>query len=105
MGHSFLAVSESGQATTEYVLLLVIIVSAFVAFAAALSKLKLDQALMKPLTQGFAHAYRYGAVNATGPEDPQGAFNHPRFPVPVGENFRLFINPNGGKSGDGAQVQ
>jgi hypothetical protein len=80
---------QSGQAVLEYVLLLVIVASAFIFVSAALGKLNVASLVMKPLTGDFAHAYRYGHPKALGFDDG-GPKQHPRINVSSGDNFRIF---------------
>jgi len=92
MAKNELAKNESGQATTEYILLLFIVVSAYMAIAAFLNQYGLAQKMSTPITQSFAKAYQYGRPDALGFDDPGGPKNHPR--IPENGVVRLFINPD-----------
>src|SRR4051794_33120519 len=82
---------EQGQAVTEYILLIAIIVSFYMMVTAGLSKMDLANKLMLSITGPFAAAYRYGHPKAKG-YDNGGPSYHPR--AEGGENnFRLFFNP------------
>ncbi len=82
----------TGQAITEYVLVLFAIVLTFSIFTQGLKKMQLPQKLAKPITEDFSRAYRYGHAKAKGFEDG-GPENHPRAREGV-NSFRLFINPS-----------
>jgi hypothetical protein len=85
---------ESGQAVTEYVLLLFIVVTAYLSIVAFINSYGLAGKLTTPITQSFAHAYQYGRPDALGFDDPGGPKNHPR--IPEDNAIRLFINPKSG---------
>lgn len=89
--------NESGQAVTEYLLLLLVVVSAYMAIAGFVTNYGLASKLTSPITNDFAHAYQYGRPDALGFDDPGGPKNHPRIPDQGDRNIRMFINP---KSGD-----
>lgn len=83
---------QEGQATTEYILLLAVIVSFFMVAANWISKSGLSQKLTALVTGPFAAAYRYGHTKAKGFDDG-GPKYHPR--AYGGENnFRIFLNPD-----------
>jgi hypothetical protein len=83
---------ESGQAVVEYILMLSVVATLYI-LAKALSESGIAETMMRPLTQDFARAYRYGHVEAQGFEDG-GPKNHPRASQDTGEgNFRIFLNP------------
>ena len=84
---------ESGQAVTEYILLLFVVVSAYMSIVAFINSYGLANKLSSPITQSFAHAYQYGRPDALGFSDPGGPKNHPR--IPEDGAIRLFINPKG----------
>ena len=84
--------NQQGQATTEYILLLSVIVSVFLLFAAAFSKFKIGQKLTAPLQTKFAAVYRYGNSKAKGYDDG-GPIFHPRAVGGASSNFRIFLNP------------
>jgi hypothetical protein len=96
-----IAKDESGQAVTEYILLLAAIVGFYVILANFINSYGLGSKLMVPITGNFAHAYQYGKVNALGFEDG-GPSNHPR--IHSAGNFRIFINPAGGGAEGGADT-
>lgn len=84
---------QSGQATTEYILLLSFLVAAFFLFKSAMEQLGLGQKLLKPVQTTFARTYRYGHPQGAG-FDEGTPKNHPRIYTGGGDNnFRLFINP------------
>ena len=86
---------ESGQAITEYILLLSVLVSIFVGVAAALRGKNLGAMVTKPIQQDFKYAYQYGHPKARGYDDG-GPTKHPRAVDPTGSdtsNFRIFLNP------------
>ncbi|MEN9723799.1 MAG: hypothetical protein RJB38_1785 [Pseudomonadota bacterium] len=81
---------DRGQAITEYVLLLLIILSLAGLVKALLVKFRIADKLLAPVNQRFVYVYRYGHEEARGFEDG-GPRKHPRAD---GENsFRLFLNP------------
>lgn len=80
----------NGQATTEYILMLSIVVSFYFLLTAGLSRLGLDQALLKIFTGSYYAVYRYGHPKAKGYDDG-GPIYHPM--AQTGENsFRIFLN-------------
>jgi hypothetical protein len=85
--------NESGQAVTEYILLLIIVAGAYMTIAAFITNSGLAQKLTSSVSQDFAKAYQYGDPTALGYDDG-GPKNHPR------ANNRMFINPSAG-GGDG----
>lgn len=86
-----MAKRESGQATLEYVLLLTIVVSFFMIVSQGLERLGLADKLLKPITQDFAYAYKYGHPDARGYDEGDPKM-HPR--IDTKGNFRIFINPS-----------
>jgi Flp pilus assembly pilin Flp len=82
---------ERGQAVTEYVLLLAVIVSGYLVLIRGLNQYGLTQKVTRALTEDFASAYRYGHTKAKGYEDGEPK-NHPRITTGEG-NFRIFLNP------------
>ncbi len=83
---------ESGQAMTEYLLLLLVILSMAALVREAFRRYQLADQLLTPFNRRFAYVYRYGHVDARGPDD--GGFKkHPRALGDGEENFRLFLNP------------
>jgi len=86
---------EQGQAVTEYILMIAVVVTIYLAVAAQMNKLKLQDIITKPITGPFAAAYRYGHTQGKGYDDG-GPLNHPR--AETGENcFRIFFNSLGGQ--------
>lgn len=81
---------ERGQAITEYVLILFIVVTAYIMLSKGLSKIGFGNLLMRPINGTFAHAYRYGHPKAKGFDDG-GPYRHPR--AKGQGSFRIFINP------------
>jgi hypothetical protein len=82
---------QSGQGVVEYVLMLSVAVFAYLLLAKGMKEAGVAEKLMRPITQDFAAAYRYGHPKAKGPEDGAPEF-HPR-DTSGGTNFRIFINP------------
>jgi uncharacterized protein (UPF0333 family) len=83
--------NQKGQAITEYILLIAVIVTFYLIVVKGMEKFRLDEKLMTPVTGDFARAYRYGNVKAKGYDDG-GPENHPRAVGGRG-NFRIFISP------------
>lgn len=81
---------EDGQATIEYVLILFVAVSLFLTFARLSSRLQIEQKIMRPITEDFAHAYRLGDPHARAADEPRGPEKIAR---KAGEE-RLFLNPD-----------
>ncbi|OFZ19710.1 MAG: hypothetical protein A2X94_16785 [Bdellovibrionales bacterium GWB1_55_8] len=82
---------ERGQAVVEYILLVALVVMAFTIVAGGMERFKVGEALLKPIREDFARAYKYGHPKTTG-FDEGSPSRHPR--VTGGENnFRIFINP------------
>jgi hypothetical protein len=79
--------NESGQAITEYILLLLTVVGAFVTISQFIANSGLAQNLTNSMTQSFSHAYQYGNSKTLGFEDG-GPKDHPRLGA-----GRMFINP------------
>ena len=87
MKRATLGSNESGQAVTEYILLLLTVVGAFLTISSFIANSNLAQSLTAPITKDFAHAYQYGNSTTLGFEDG-GPKNHPRLGT-----GRMFINP------------
>lgn len=83
---------EGGQATFEYILLIAIVVSLYVALASWASGFGLMRKLTRPITQDFAQAYQVGDPKGKGFEDGAPE-RHPRARGCEG-CFRIFINPD-----------
>ncbi len=82
--------SSSGQAITEYILLLAILVSFYTALVNGLLNSGALTALKKPLEKDFKFTYQFGHPEARGQNDG-GPKYIPQHHDP--ENFRIFINP------------
>jgi hypothetical protein len=83
--------SESGQAFTEYLLLISIVALAYLAVLKGLTASGLAGKLVMPLKEDFARVYRYGHPKAKGYEDGGPEY----LPVGKGKNSgRIFISPN-----------
>lgn len=82
---------ESGQALTEYILLLAIIISIYTALLGRLSNSNAMSAMKKPFTQEFKYTYQYGNAKARGQNDG-GPTYIPQYHDEA-TNFRIFINP------------
>jgi len=80
---------EQGQAVLEYILILAMVVSLAVVLAAALPELGLGNRMIGPVKEEFARAYRYGHIQAKGPDEDDGPSMHPR----IRESFRIFVRP------------
>ena len=87
---------QSGQALTEYVLLLFTIVSVYLVVSGFMARYKLTDKLLKPIKSDFLFAYKYGNPKARG-FDEGTPVAHPRIVDTEQKNFRIFINPKGNK--------
>lgn len=85
-----LAKNESGQAVTEYVLILSIIVMFYMGIMTVVERMNLAERLAGPIVGSYARTYKYGNPKAKG-FDEGTPENHPR--AVVGGKVRLFINP------------
>lgn len=88
--------NEAGQAVTEYILLLAVIVGFFGLALRLIRQQEIGRKFLKPVNESFVYAYRYGHPKARGPDDPGGPRKHPRYVTADGdgrENLRIFINP------------
>jgi hypothetical protein len=85
--------NESGQAITEYILLLFTVFGAYLIVAAFLTRFKLQDRLMAPIKEDFVYAYKYGNPKTRGYDEGEPK-NHPRVFGGDGTNFRIFINPS-----------
>jgi hypothetical protein len=83
--------NRSGQALTEYMLMLFVVMLLFGALIRFLSSADLPGKLLKPVQEDYKRAYRYGHIKTKGPEDG-GPYWHVR--IVEGENFRIFVNPS-----------
>lgn len=84
--------NQSGQATTEYILLLSVVVGFYILVAGTIKRFGIAEKIMRPVIGPFAAAYQYGHPLAKGYEDG-GPKNHPRIYGGEG-NFRIFLNPD-----------
>jgi hypothetical protein len=82
--------SEAGQAITEYLMLLLIVLILAGVIREGMRRYQLADRIAAPINKGFAYAYRYGDVNARGFDDG-GPRKHPR--ARGDGSFRLFLNP------------
>jgi len=82
--------TESGQATIEYVLILTIIVSFYMALMTVIDRMNLAERLIGPIVGSYANTYKYGHPKAKG-FDEGTPENHPR--AVIDGKVRLFINP------------
>jgi len=79
---------ERGQATTEYILLLAVVLSFYLLIARGIGQIGVAQKLMSPITVEFASAYQYGKI--PNRRDPAKGDQL----RPLNENgFRVFLNP------------
>ncbi len=83
---------ETGQALTEYILLLAFVVAMFLIVSKWVTKSGLANQLTQSLSGPFVAAYRYGHTQGKGLDDG-GPKNHPRFSGRE-NNFRIFFNPD-----------
>jgi len=82
--------NEEGQAITEYVLMIAIVVTFYLTTVGFLNQFGFAQQLASPIQNSFARAYQYGKPDVYGFENG-GPKDHPRITSPG--NNRLFINP------------
>ena len=82
--------TQAGQAVTEYIILLAILVSFYTLFINGLMNSNALSALKAPLEKDFKFTYRYGHPEARGQNDGGPKFI-PQYHDP--QNFRIFINP------------
>lgn len=87
-------INNHGQAITEYVLLLAIILTIFTNIMNVIMETDAIGALKKPLETDFKYTYQYGHPKVRGQENG-GPKNVPlKFePNDQHQNFRIFINP------------
>ena len=81
--------NEEGQAVTEYILMMALIVSIYLGVSTGLAKMGVAKKLMKTLTGPFAATYQFGHSQAKG-YDNGGPINHPRA-VGGQDNFKIFF--------------
>lgn len=79
---------NSGQALTEYLMLMLVVASAFTVLLRYLPSF--FENMEGPLKKDFKYTYQYGNKDARGfgDEDGGGPKNHPRYYLPG--SFRLF---------------
>ncbi len=82
--------NERGQATTEYILLLLTVIGAYMVIFKWMNDFKLADTLAKPLTDSYAKVYKYGHPKGKG-YDEGTPENHPR--AVINGQTRMFINP------------
>lgn len=87
------SLDQSGQATTEYVLLLLIVVGAYAMIFNWFNEYGLADRLASPLTTTYARVFKYGHPEAKG-FDEGTPENHPR--ILINNKTRMFINPRDG---------
>lgn len=92
LGTSVRSSDASGQALTEYVLLLVLVSLIYALIVRQFRSMDLADKLLIPLREQYAYTYRYGDPRARGPDDG-GPTRHPRAVTGSNNNFRLFLNP------------
>ena len=85
-----LSTKQSGQAVTEYILMVAVIVSFYAILARVFKNSDIGPSILKPIQKDYANAYQFGHPEAKG-FDSGGPEKHPRFEG--GDNFRLFANP------------
>jgi uncharacterized protein (UPF0333 family) len=91
MGAFVVVKNEEGQAVTEYILLMAVILMIYLMVTTTMAKIGLAKKLTTPLTTSFAAIYQYGHPLAKGYQNG-GPMYHPR--VEGGDNnFRIFFNP------------
>jgi hypothetical protein len=83
---------ESGQAVVEYVLLLSVVVTLFVAVLQGMDRLRITGRLAEFVTGGFKSTYQFGHPDASFGGDSGGETkNHPRVVGQGSNNFRIFL--------------
>ena len=91
-GNPLVVKNDSGQAVTEYILLLAVVTGLFLLMFKLLPTLGIMKKLATPITGSYAKAYQYGHTRAKGYDDG-GPENHPRATGGGTNNFRIFLNP------------
>ena len=84
---------QSGQAVTEYIMLVAILTSMFLLLMRMLGDKAIAMHWITPIQKDFVAAYKYGHPQASGYDEPQGPYKHPRA-AEGGTNYRIFFNPN-----------
>jgi hypothetical protein len=82
---------REGQATTEYILLLSIVLLIFITIAQGITNGQLMGKLLSPINNDFRKAYQNGHPKASAPDDPGGSVKHPRDTQGNG-GFRIFYS-------------
>ncbi len=99
------ASNEEGQAVTEYILMLFVIVGFYWTVIQGLASTQLGPKLIQAMSADYAHAYQYGHPQALGYDDPGGPFMHPRAVTGSAsqKNFRIFLVDNPQDNNQGGQ--
>lgn len=84
--------NQEGQAFTEYVLLMSIVIGFYFMVTQALTHSGLAQKIAGLVMGPFSAAYRYGHPKAKG-YDEGTPENHPRIDDNQNNNFRIFLDP------------
>ena len=90
LGRTEFTSNQRGQAITEYMMLLVIVLAVVLAVMRILKGSNLASTIMTPIQKDFARAYKYGHPQASG-FDEGAPKKHVR--IEESQNFRLYINP------------
>jgi len=85
--------SNQGQATLEYVLILLIVISSYLFVVRGMMDAGLTQLFLRPIQGDYARAYQFGHPKAEF--DGSGGKNHPRFLGGGDNNFRIFLKRPG----------
>jgi len=83
--------NQQGQAVTEYILLLSIVVGFYLIISQSMARFGLTKKLVKPIQVNFAATYRYGHPKARGSDEGSPRY-HPRY-YGGENNFRIFASP------------
>ena len=83
--------NHQGQAITEYILLLSVVILAFTLLSSSLNRIGFAGKIVAMLAGPFAASYQYGHPKALGP-GKGGPVMHPR--VISDGNFRIFFSTN-----------
>jgi len=82
--------SRSGQSTLEYILVLVLVIAIFSAIGRVFQAVGVVDLMMAPLKKEYKAVYKYGHVDAEGPDEGSRTF-HPS--ALYGQPGRTFVNP------------
>jgi hypothetical protein len=87
--------ARSGQAITEYVLLLAMVVGLYSLLLKGLTQSGMLDRLKTPLEKDFKYTYQYGHPKARGQGDDGGPKYIPQLLTDgkTDPDFRIFINP------------